>query len=89
MHDGGDRVTLDVSGKLVCDSTATYGASSEYVQSKPMGHHNSATKHISNMKVCMGPSLNEKQLKKGQVWTLKAYYDYDKNKGRRSSLRLP
>jgi hypothetical protein len=81
MHDGGDHLTIDISGKMVCDSIATYGGSPEYVEKHAMGHKDSATKHISSMSVCMGPTLNQKQLKRGQVWTLKAFYDYDKNKG--------
>ncbi|KAF2435222.1 hypothetical protein EJ08DRAFT_730321 [Tothia fuscella] len=81
MHDGGDHLTLDVSGTgVVCDSVASYGGSAEYT-SKAMGHAHSATAHISKMSICMGNALKVKQLNKGQVWTLKAYYDYNKNKG--------
>lgn len=60
---------------------ASYGGSPEYIQTKAMGHAHSATEHISKMSICMGNSLNMKQLKKGQVWNLKAYYDYNKYKG--------
>lgn len=72
---------LEVDGKVVCDSDATYGGSPEYIQAAPMGHKESAVSHISKMKVCMNESFALKKLVKGQVWTLKALYDYDKVKG--------
>jgi hypothetical protein len=75
-------LTLDVNGKgVVCNSVATYGGSPEYVQKKAMGHAHSATEHISKMSICGGNKLGVKELKKGQVWNLKAYYDYTKYKG--------
>jgi len=46
-----------------------------------MGHKDSATKHISKMTVCMNDTFKLKKLEIGQVWTLKALYDYDKAKG--------
>jgi len=46
-----------------------------------MGHKDSAVEHISKMKVCMNESFLLKRLEKGQVWTLKAMYDYNKAKG--------
>lgn len=46
-----------------------------------MGHKDSAVAHISKMKVCMNDAFTIKNLVKGQVWTLKAVYDYSKAKG--------
>jgi hypothetical protein len=40
-----------------------------------------ATTHISDINVCNGTSLPQKQMKKGQNWSLKAHYDFDKFKG--------
>ena len=34
--------------------------------------------HITNMSACFGDKLGLKDLKKGQKWNLKAFYDYDK-----------
>jgi len=80
LHDGGQRVTLEVDGKQVCNSEATYGGSAEYVQKTSM-HKNSATEHISKMSLCTNDNFLEKTLKKGQRWKLRAEYDYTKNKG--------
>ncbi|KAF2428039.1 hypothetical protein EJ08DRAFT_719738 [Tothia fuscella] len=82
LHDGGQRVTLEVDGKQVCNSEAKYGETKEYVQAKAMhANPNSATEHISSMSVCMGPKFLQKDLVKGQKWKLRAEYDYNKNKG--------
>ncbi|TID27951.1 Diphthamide biosynthesis protein 2 [Venturia nashicola] len=81
LHDGGTNILLVVDGKTVCNSDATYGGSPEYVQKNPMMHKDSAVEHISKMKVCMNESFTLKKLVKGQVWTLKAVYDYSKQKG--------
>jgi hypothetical protein len=37
-----------------------------------------AEEHITSMSVCFDDKLGVKELKKGQKWNLKAYYDYDK-----------
>jgi hypothetical protein len=39
--------------------------------------HGSAGEHITSMSACFDDKLGVKQLKKGQKWNLKAYYDYD------------
>jgi hypothetical protein len=83
LHDGGQRVILEVDGKMVCNSEATYGGSPEYVQKTAMGNRNSATEHISKMSLCVKDTLFVKKLQKGQKWKLKAVYDYNKNKGNR------
>jgi hypothetical protein len=82
LHDGGQRVTLEVNGKQVCNSEATYGGSPEYIQKTSM-HANtkSATIHISKMSLCVGDKFTEKNLVKGQKWKLRAEYDYKKNLG--------
>jgi hypothetical protein len=81
LHDGGQRVTLDVDGKRVCNSEASYGDTPEYVQKAPMGHPNSATEHLSRMTACVDDKMAVKKLARGQTWKLRAEYDYDKNKG--------
>ena len=63
---------------MVCDSQATYGGTPEYV-GKEM-HQGSAKEHISKMTFCMGPTLGVKDLKKGQKWTIQAFYDLNKRK---------
>ena len=83
LHDGGQRVTLDVDGKRACTSEASYGGSPEYVQKTAMGHKNSATVHLSKMSLCVNDKLMVKKLVKGQNWRLRAEYDYGKNKGNR------
>jgi hypothetical protein len=87
-------LTLDVDGKQVCDSVATYGikggmggggamagmgsgSSSSHTRSVDVG----PVEHITAMSSCFGKSLGVKQLKKGQVWTLEAFYAYDKHPG--------
>jgi hypothetical protein len=81
LHDGGQRVTLDVDGKQICSSDAAYGEKPEFVSPMTMGHAGSATSHISSMTACVNNDIGIKEVKKGQVWQLKADYDYDKNKG--------
>jgi len=80
LHDGGQRVILEVDGKLACNSEASYGGSPEYVQQKAM-HTGSATEHISKMTLCVKDKFKVKKLVKGQQWKLRAEYDYNKNKG--------
>ncbi|QDS68047.1 hypothetical protein FKW77_009716 [Venturia effusa] len=80
LHDGGQRVTLDVDGTRACSSEASYGGSPEYVAKTAM-HEGSATEHISKMSLCVGDTLPVKKLARGQKWRLRAEYDYNKNKG--------
>jgi len=82
VHDGGVRVNMLVNGVKDCSSEATYGATDEF-KSKgvPMMNKNSATVHISNMTVCSGPKLANKYMKKGQLYTITADYDYNQYKG--------
>jgi hypothetical protein len=42
------------------------------------GSANKAEEHITSMSACFGDKLGVKDLKKGQKWNLKAFYDYDK-----------
>jgi hypothetical protein len=81
LHDGGVNVELLVDGQVACDSGATYGGSPEFFNKNPMGHPDSATEHISKMTICQGDTFKYKELKPGQKWVLKAYYDYSKFKG--------
>ncbi|KAF2672376.1 hypothetical protein BT63DRAFT_452881 [Microthyrium microscopicum] len=89
LHDGGNRMTLELDGKPVCDSMTEYGTKPEYIgmaaaPGAAAGGHNhggAGMKHISEQKVCHGPTLAQKSVKKGQLWNLNAYYDFDKNKG--------
>jgi Stress up-regulated Nod 19 len=81
LHDGGQRISLDVDGKRVCNSDASYGTSPEFVSKMKMGNANSATEHISDMTSCVNEKMGITKLVKGQTWKLKAEYDYVKNKG--------
>lgn len=81
LHDGGQSVGIDVDGQRVCDSVATYGGTPGSKSSKsPMGA-GGATVHISGMSRCVGPTMPLKMVKKGQKWTLSAFYDYNKSLG--------
>jgi len=81
LHDGGQRITLDVNGKRVCSSEARYGESAGYVQKTPMGNPAGAIEHISSMSACIDDKMGVKNLVKGQTWKLRAEYDYNHNKG--------
>jgi hypothetical protein len=81
-------MTFTVDGKLTCDSNTLYGTKPEYIAPAPaagsMGGHSHGganMKHISEQPACHGDSLAVKKIRKGQVWALKAYYDFDLNKG--------
>jgi hypothetical protein len=85
-------LTLDVNGKQVCDSVATYGVKGGMSSGAMAGKggesstHSKATEvapvqHITSMSSCFGKTLGIKQLKKGQVWTLEAFYAYNKHPG--------
>jgi hypothetical protein len=89
LHDGGQSVTLEVDGKPVCVSEASYGGSPEFV-GKPMGgahapgggdHAGGGFAHISKMSLCVGDTMKQKKVVKGQFWKLRAAYDYEKNGG--------
>jgi hypothetical protein len=81
LHDGGDRVLLEVNGELACTSVASYGGRPEFISKS--GHGGGATVHISSMSVCVpnAGTMKVKKLTKSQKWQLRADYDYDKNKG--------
>lgn len=86
VHDGGVKMTFGLQGEPTtdCENIATYGTKPEFVQpihavDGPHGH--GATAHISDMSVCHGAGLPQKETKKGQIWSLKAFYDFDKFKG--------
>ncbi|KAF2401129.1 hypothetical protein EJ06DRAFT_581331 [Trichodelitschia bisporula] len=91
LHDGGERTTLAIDNKLTCTNVAKYGTKPEFIQPASLnvapptagGHtHGGDMPHISDMNVCHGPSLvGGTSMRKGQVWTLKAYYDLDKYRG--------
>lgn len=73
---------MAVEGKQTCENVAKYGTTPEYVNEKVMGvHATGAKKHISDMKPCYGPDFPVKEMKKGQMWTHRADYDFDKNLG--------
>jgi hypothetical protein len=89
LHDGGVKTQFLVDDKPVCDNTAKYGTTAEYISAAPQdgkdaaqGHsHRGPTKHISDMNVCPGRGLM--RMKKGQTWKFKAEYDFDANPGMR------
>lgn len=72
---------MTIDGKPECVSEATYGGTPAFVQKQAMGNPNSATKHISDMTVCAGNENAKTMMKKGQVWNLRAEYDYNQHKG--------
>jgi hypothetical protein len=84
VHDGGTNVRIEVDGKPICNSVASYGGSPEFVQrNQPAGgHHGGAKEHLSGMTFCTSShGLGLSDVKKGQRWVLKADYDYGKFKG--------
>jgi hypothetical protein len=72
-HDGGTKVELYVNDKLICDSAASYGNSSNpaYVSTNMMGE-SMTMEHISGMTQCyqMG------SIKETDTAYIKAYYDF-------------
>jgi hypothetical protein len=55
LHDGGERVLLEVDGKLACNSEASYGGSPEYISRS--AHGGGTTVHISQMSACVGDTM--------------------------------
>jgi Stress up-regulated Nod 19 len=66
MHDGGDDVKLFINGKIICDSVAKYGGAS-----KTSGDWET----IGSMSTCPRAI----KVKKGDILTLKAFYDLEKH----------
>jgi hypothetical protein len=91
VHDGGTNVRIEVDGKQICNSVASYGSNPEFVQkSLPAGGHShgGATEHVSGMTMCTkGGGLGLSDIKEGQRWVLKADYDYKKFKGMTNKSR--
>jgi hypothetical protein len=96
LHDGGTHLTLSVDGKQICDSVATYGSGKAGMGGPAMGGMDGGEKatapkgaapslakqeHITAMSGCFDDKLGLKELKKGQKWTLEAFYDYSKHAG--------
>jgi hypothetical protein len=77
-----------VNGTSVCDSTAKYGESPEFVfkgaNSMSTGEK-FAENHISSMNICYLNGPQAKKLDKSQAWTLEALYDYNKFMGNREA----
>jgi hypothetical protein len=71
LHDGGTHLTVtnDSTGRLICDSQATYGGDPLYID-----HH--GTQHISAMSVCGGTATQPVDtLTNGQRVTIHSFYD--------------
>jgi hypothetical protein len=49
------------------------------------GHGITGMPHITKMSVCGGPTLPVRKLKKGQNWSIHAYYDYAKHNGMKTA----
>jgi hypothetical protein len=79
LHDGGERVLLEVDGKLACNSEASYGGSPEFISRS--AHGGGTTVHISQMSTCVGDTMLVNKVTKGQKWQLRADYNYEKNSG--------
>ncbi|KAF2432732.1 hypothetical protein EJ08DRAFT_658730 [Tothia fuscella] len=41
--------------------------------------------HLSDMHVCSGKDIEIREMRKGQEWTLRAHYDFEKNKGMKAA----
>src|ERR1700712_5217023 len=79
LHDGGVSLVLKADGEVVCDSTAHYGETPEYLAAPgAMITPGSATKHISSQTTCDPAKMKTRQMKKGQKWEITANYDFDK-----------
>ncbi|KAF2405054.1 hypothetical protein EJ06DRAFT_552503 [Trichodelitschia bisporula] len=84
LHDGGVDLQILSGEQQQCNSVAQYGERPEYLFRGKMGAMaNYADKHISSMSACYNEALTVRQLVPGQVWTIKARYDYDKFPGNR------
>lgn len=87
LHDGGDvlRVLVNES-TTVCNSTAKYGETPEYIYKAPADMMKGsdihvAEKHISTMSTCYYDSNGVQKMTKGQEWIIKGDYDYTKYDG--------
>jgi hypothetical protein len=74
LHDGGVDVLVHQNEKQVCDSTATYGGGKGFITA---GGKDAGMEHISNMTTCH----NFGRIKKDDVWSITANYDYSRFKG--------
>jgi hypothetical protein len=75
LHDGGTHVEILRNDNTVCNSSATYGATSGFVD------HDMT--HISSMTSCGGnePSIEDNVVREGEKFDLRAHYDMDSHKG--------
>lgn len=86
LHDGGLESTIHVDDKLACNNEAGYGGSPAYISkgmSEMPGMDNMTAgvsmKHISHISPCgQSGGLNVREIKKGQILTLTANYDFEK-----------
>jgi len=94
VHDGGDRMDIQVNGQTVCNSVAHYGESPEYIEAMDgmdhggtpttmaggdMGHMaHPGMPHISSMDLCFSPT-GIVQIRAGDVFKIIAYYDSAKH----------
>lgn len=86
LHDGGVNIKITVNNSTnVCDSTAKYGESSQYIfkgaKSNMPGGEKVAEKHISSMSTCYYGAVGVKKLDKSQSWGMTGDYDYKKFEG--------
>lgn len=73
VNDGAVKAILAVDNKTTCDNTASY-------HSVAGPHDKGATNHISDISICHSTGISKHEMKKEQVWNLRAYYDFDKFK---------
>jgi hypothetical protein len=75
LHDGGTVVEILRNDDNICNSSATYGATSGFVD------HNMP--HISNMTSCGSdkPSIEDNVVREGEKFDLRAHYDMNSHKG--------
>jgi hypothetical protein len=97
IHDGGVDVDIMYGpGQKFCNSAAAYAESKEYItfggqvrDAGPSGGHSHmdgvAKNHISSMTTCYTPNIPITHLKKDQVWTITAKYDYNKFQGNKEN----
>ncbi|KAE9980530.1 hypothetical protein EG328_000266 [Venturia inaequalis] len=79
LHDGGVSLVLKADGETICDSSANYGETPDYINAPTaMKIPGSAEKHISSQTTCDPAKMKTRQMKKGQKWEITANYDFDK-----------
>jgi hypothetical protein len=77
LHDGGTHIEIIHNDATICDSTATYGATSGYVEPT------SGMQHISNMSLCGSKEFfgEDSIVRAGDKFSLRAHYNTSAHDG--------